>query len=178
MRLRFTFLSFSLFISISFACFASKSVAISHAVANAPSSFSMPLWFENFKKTASPRQMYQFLQAMPKGGDLHHHLSGSGFSEWWYELAADPTQNGGYTYYTQVNNRKCQSDKTQSDNQSPLRFHTISETTWVTLPDCLQQNYTELALLNEDQKQDFMDSIRLHTPSEGRDEFSLHIGNG
>ncbi|WOI36148.1 adenosine deaminase [Alteromonas sp. CI.11.F.A3] len=174
MRLRLTFLPFYLVVFISLSSFAYKSVAASSAVADSSpsnSSFSMPLWFEDFKKTASPRQMYQFLHAMPKGGDLHHHLSGSGFSEWWYELGSDPTKNGGYTYYTQVNNRKCKSDKPQSDNQNPLRFHTISETTWVTLPDCLQQNYTELALLNEDQKQDFMDSIRLHTPSEGRDEF-------
>ncbi|MDO6539799.1 adenosine deaminase [Alteromonas stellipolaris] len=164
MRLRLTILPFYLVLFISLTSLAYKSVAASNAVAD--SSFSMSLWFENFKKTATPRQMYQFLQAMPKGGELHHHLSGSGFSEWWYELGADPTQNGGYTYYTQVSDRKCQSDK-----QSALRFHTISETTWMTLPDCLQQNYTELALLNENQKQDFMDSIRLHTPSEGREEF-------
>ena len=164
MRLRLTILPFYLVLFISLTSLAYKSVAASSAVAD--SSFSMSLWFENFKKTATPRQMYQFLQAMPKGGELHHHLSGSGFSEWWYELGADPTKNGGYTYYTQVSDKKCQSDK-----QSALRFHTISETTWMTLPDCLQENYTELALLNENQKQDFMDSIRLHTSSEGREEF-------
>ena len=114
MRLRLTFLPFYLVVFISLTSFAYKSVAASSAVANssfstpeftstsfsASSSFSMPLWFEGFKKTATPQQMYQFLHAMPKGGDLHHHLSGSGFSEWWYELAADPTKNGGYTYYT------------------------------------------------------------------------------
>lgn len=180
MRLRLTFLPFYLVVFISLTSFAYKSVAASSAVANssfstpeftptsfsASSSFSMPLWFEGFKKTATPQQMYQFLQVMPKGGDLHHHLSGSGFSEWWYELAADPTKNGGYTYYTQVSIKPC-----HSDPQSALRFHTISETTWAKLPQCIQKNYTELGLLDNNLKREFMDSIRLHTASEGREEF-------
>ena len=95
MRLRLTFLPFYLVVFISLTSFAYKSVAASSVVTDSStsnSSFSMPLWFEDFKKTATPRQMYQFLQAMPKGADLHHHLSGSGFSEWWYELGADPTK--------------------------------------------------------------------------------------
>ncbi|MDO6567464.1 adenosine deaminase [Alteromonas sp. 1_MG-2023] len=130
------------------------------------SSFSMPAWFEDFKKSASPLQMYTFLQTMPKGGELHHHLSGAGFSEWWYELAADPTKNGGYTYYTQVGNENC-----NSQYYVALRFHTISKTTRALLPECVQENYTELALLSKNQKQAFMDSIRLHDASEGREEF-------
>ena len=80
MRLRLTFLPFYLVVFISLTSFAYKSVAAPSAVANSSSStstpFSMPLWFEGFKKTATPRQMYQFLHAMPKGGDLHHHLCG------------------------------------------------------------------------------------------------------
>src|SRR6266478_3019913 len=33
-------------------------------------------WFEEVKKTATPTQLYRFLYAMPKGGDLHNHLPG------------------------------------------------------------------------------------------------------
>ncbi|CAD5280763.1 Adenosine deaminase [Alteromonas sp. 38] len=168
MRLRLTLLSFPLVVFICLTSVAIKSAATPSSVASSSTSsfFSMPLWFESFKQTATPRQMYQFLQAMPKGGDLHHHLSGSGFSEWWYELAADPTKNGGYTYYTLVSNTLCHSGK-----QSALRFHTISKTTWARLPPCIQKNYTELGLLDDNLKREFMDSIRLHTPSEGREEF-------
>ena len=44
-------------------------------------------WFEDFKAEATKEQLHQFLYEMPKGGDLHHHMSGSGFAEWWFELA-------------------------------------------------------------------------------------------
>ena len=39
-------------------------------------------WFTEFKQTATPQQLYNFLYLLPKGGDLHHHLGGSNFSEW------------------------------------------------------------------------------------------------
>ena len=55
-------------------------------------------WFENFKKNASDKQLYQFLYNMPKGADLHHHASGTGFPRWWYELATNSKLNGGYSY--------------------------------------------------------------------------------
>ncbi|WP_334063414.1 hypothetical protein [Alteromonas genovensis] len=47
----------------------------------AASSPSMSEWFNAFKQRATPAQMYNFLHAMPKGGDIHHHLSGAGMSE-------------------------------------------------------------------------------------------------
>ena len=47
-------------------------------------------WFTEFKQTATPKQLYNFLYLLPKGGDLHHHLGGSNFGEWWYELATQP----------------------------------------------------------------------------------------
>ena len=44
-------------------------------------------WFDDTKNTGSDADLYRTLYYMPKGGDLHNHLSGSNFSEWWYELA-------------------------------------------------------------------------------------------
>ena len=44
-------------------------------------------WFEDVKKNASPEQLYTFLYALPKGGDLHNHLEGSILSEWLWEAA-------------------------------------------------------------------------------------------
>ena len=64
-------------------------------------------WFEKFKHNATPQQLYEFLYLLPKGGDLHHHLSGSNFSEWWYEFASKPQLNGGYRYYTKVLIKQC-----------------------------------------------------------------------
>jgi len=41
-------------------------------------------WFDTIKQQDN---LYDFLYQMPKGGDLHNHLSCSGHAEWWYESA-------------------------------------------------------------------------------------------
>ena len=58
--------------------------------------------FEAIKRTATPAQLYTFLYALPKGGDLHNHLGGAIRPEWWYAIATDPARNGGDTFYTRV----------------------------------------------------------------------------
>ena len=63
-------------------------------------------WFEEFKKTATPQQLYTFLYALPKGGDLHNHLQGAVLSEWMWD-AALAAKAHGYTYYTKVSIQNC-----------------------------------------------------------------------
>ena len=65
------------------------------------------VWFENFKKTATDAELHAFLYAMPKGGDLHQHLSGSVFVEWWWQLALNETEHGD-VFYTRLNIGHCQ----------------------------------------------------------------------
>jgi adenosine deaminase CECR1 len=57
--------------------------------------------FEEIKR-AAPAELYTFLYALPKGGDLHNHLGGAVRSEWWYDVATDPARNGGDVFYTRV----------------------------------------------------------------------------
>jgi hypothetical protein len=52
-----------------------------------PADTDTAAWFERFKAEATDEELYRFLYAMPKGGDLHNHLSGSILSEWFYDLA-------------------------------------------------------------------------------------------
>jgi adenosine deaminase CECR1 len=54
-------------------------------------------WFERVKATATPEQLYTFLYALPKGGDLHNHLQGAILSEWMWDSALAQEQRG-YTY--------------------------------------------------------------------------------
>src|SRR5690349_5629681 len=44
-------------------------------------------YFESIRK--SPPQLMAFLLKMPKGGDLHNHLSGSVYAEHYIEWAAE-----------------------------------------------------------------------------------------
>ena len=63
-------------------------------------------WFEQFKAEATPEQLYRFLYALPKGGDLHNHLSGGVRSEWMWDAAIAQGEHG-YRYYTKVRINNC-----------------------------------------------------------------------
>ena len=130
-------------------------------------------WFEKFKQQASPEQLYEFLYLLPKGGDLHHHLSGSNFSEWWYELATKPSLNGDYQYYTQLFAKHCQADNTAefSSIGNFLAFRTIQHSNYQQLSDCQKSEYKALSKLTAAEKRGWLNSIRLDKTSEGRNEF-------
>ena len=57
------------------------------ASAQAPSEQNTARYFETIRK--SPAQLWAFLLKMPKGGDLHNHLSGSIYAESYIQWAAE-----------------------------------------------------------------------------------------
>ena len=132
-----------------------------------------PHWFESFKQQASNTALYNFLYALPKGGDLHHHLGGSGFSHWWYTLATDEKTNGGYRYYTKVFIKQCHGYGNNEFGRNPqlLLFKTIQHSHYAALNDCEKSEYRDLVTLSDEQKSAWMNSIRLDKPFEGRAEF-------
>ncbi len=133
----------------------------------------MDQWFRDFKQSASASQMYDFLWTLPKGGDLHNHLSGAGFSEWWYDIATDQKRNGGYQYYTKVKINQCLGFGANEFGRGRqlLLFKTIQASTYNSLSQCQQGEYKKLEALSKDEKQGFLNSIRLDKDYEGRDEF-------
>ena len=130
-------------------------------------------WFTEFKETATPQQLYNFLYLLPKGGDLHHHLGGSNFSEWWYELATQPEQNGGYHYYTRTVIKHCKGYGTNEFGSAPqsLLFRNIQHSHYNALSQCEKSEYHLLSELNHKQKTAWLHSIRLDKTFEGRSEF-------
>ena len=60
-------------------------------------------WFDAFKTSATDTALHDFLYNMPKGGDLHQHLSGSIFSEWWWQLALGKPAQGEIFFYPTPN---------------------------------------------------------------------------
>ena len=122
--------------------------------------------FEEIKRAASPAQLYAFLYEMPKGGDLHSHLSGSGLPEWWLAAGTDPKRNGGDRFYT----RRIRADCPRESAEPPL-FQTIRRHTWRQLPECQQGEYVPLDALGPDERAEWLSSLRLDRPGEGRQEF-------
>lgn len=129
-------------------------------------------WFERFKTEASDEELYRFLYAMPKGGDLHNHLSGSILSEWFYELALQQAEKG-YHYYTRVAINNCRPYGGNAFVEAPylLMFLNIQESRYQYLDDCEQSEYLPLDQLDEAQRAAWQDSMRLDKVWEGRDEF-------
>lgn len=129
-------------------------------------------WFEEFKQVASDEELYRFLYAMPKGGDLHNHLSGSIRSEWLYDMAIEQEARG-YRYYTRVRINNCRPYGDNAFGESPylLLFVTIQASRYEQLNDCEKSEYLALSDLSPKQKDAWLNSLRLDKPYEGRDEF-------
>jgi len=133
----------------------------------------MGAWFERLKAEASDEELYRFLYAMPKGGDLHNHISGSIRSEWFYRLALSQAERG-YRYYTRVRINNCRAyggDAFSRDDPYLLFFRNIQQSRYDALGPCEQGEYAALDALDPVQKQGWLDSLRLDKPHEGRREF-------
>ena len=129
-------------------------------------------WFDDIRKSGSTQDLYRVLHYMPKGGDLHNHLSGSIFSKSWYELAVAQNERG-YQYHTKVRIENCVGYGGNEFDRAPyyLMFRNISSTEYNELNDCEKREYKTLEDLDEEEKTGWLESIRLDKPYEGRDEF-------
>jgi adenosine deaminase CECR1 len=129
-------------------------------------------WFEEVKATATPAQLYRFLYALPKGGDLHNHLPGAVRSEWFWD-AAMAEEPRGYVYYTRVRIENCA--PYGHDEFAPakelLLFKTIQANSYQTLDACGKSEFKRLQDLDAREREAWLNSMRLDQPYEGRNEF-------
>jgi adenosine deaminase CECR1 len=129
-------------------------------------------WFEEFKATATPAQLYRFLYALPKGGDLHNHLGGAVRSEWFWDAAMAAEQQG-YVYYTRVRIENCApyGHNEFGGSKALLLFKDIQASQYETLDACGKSEFKRLQDLDAREKQAWLDSMRLDQSYEGRNEF-------
>ena len=129
-------------------------------------------WFDAIRDGDDKEALYRTLYYMPKGGDLHNHLSGAVFSEWWYELALAQKERG-YEYYTKVRIENCRdfSGNAFANARYYLLFRNISALEYAQLDECEKGEYKRLADLDDREKSGWLNSVRLDKPDEGRDDF-------
>ncbi|MEM1403163.1 MAG: adenosine deaminase [Pseudomonadota bacterium] len=137
-----------------------------------PASDDPAEWFETFKQSATDEELYRFLYAMPKGGDLHNHLSGSIISEWFMDLAL-AQEARGYQYYTKVRINNCRPYGSNAFSTSPyfMLFANLQQTSFDRLDDCEKSEYVPLTELSQEQREGWLNSLRIDKDYEGRDEF-------
>src|SRR5882762_6259690 len=80
--------------------------------------------FEEIKQSASRQELYAFLWALPKGGDLHNHFIQTFPAHQWYEAATDPKRNHGNRYFTRLRSLACGADEAPF-----VMFHMIQRST-------------------------------------------------
>jgi adenosine deaminase CECR1 len=122
--------------------------------------------FEEIKKAATPRQLYQFLFDLPKGGDLHNHGGLASYAEVWFTFATDSAHNHGNRFYTLTRFANC-----PGDTDALPRFYTVQRSTWEKLPTCFKGQYEPLNDLTPTQRSEWISSMMLDKPGEGRNEF-------
>jgi adenosine deaminase CECR1 len=138
----------------------------------APSAQAAERWFEDVKAGATPEQLYRFLYALPKGGDLHNHLTGAVRSEWFWD-AALAAEARGYVYYTRVRIENCApyGHNEFGGARALLLFKDIQASTFEKLDACAKSEFKRLQDLDAREKPAWLASMRLDQPYEGRDEF-------
>jgi len=122
--------------------------------------------FEEIRKSATPQQLYAFLYDLPKGGDLHHHFGLAIPPEGWFERATAEPRMRGDEFYTRLRISFC-----PDDTGPPVRFHTVQRATWQKFSDCRKADYTPLASLSAELRAQWISSLKLDRPGEGRHEF-------
>src|SRR6266498_4047065 len=117
--------------------------------------------FEEIKKSPSPTELYSFLYALPKGGDLHHHTVLSVWASVLYNAATSKETAARNTFYTLTKFGNCAG----SDDARP-RFHNIQRATYGALGQCEKAEYQPLASLSPELKTAWMSSLILDRPGE------------
>ena len=126
--------------------------------------------YEEIRRSATPQQLYAFLYALPKGGDLHHHSGLSVYASVWYNVATSERTLRRHTFYTRVHPKVCNG----IEDPAP-RFSTIQQSTYEQLDPCRKEQFQPLQKLSPALKEEWISSLVLDRPGEGRDEFFERI---
>ena len=127
--------------------------------------------YEEILKSASPSELYAFLFALPKGGDLHQHNGLSVYADVWYAGATSAKTLRRNSFYTLTKFGNCAG----ADDSLP-RFTTIQRSAYEALDSCQKAEYQALTDLSPELKAAWKSSLILDKPGEGRDEFFERIG--
>lgn len=129
--------------------------------------------YDLIKREASDVELYRFLYAMPKAGDIHHHMGGGFLARRWYALGTDPKRNGGQRFYTRHRITPGTERSAPQRRTSPHIYFwmTLNQMEYDKLDSTLRGDFKPLDALDEAEREAWISSVKLDRPGEGRDEF-------
>lgn len=129
--------------------------------------------YDAIKRKATDVELYRFLYAMPKAGDIHHHLGGGFLARRWYAVATDRRRNGGQTFYTRCRISPGTDGFPPQWRNSPHVYFwlTLNQAEFDKLPAAQRADFKPLDALDDAERETWISSVKLDRPGEGRDEF-------
>jgi adenosine deaminase CECR1 len=126
--------------------------------------------FIEIRDRAKAGELYRFLYAMPKGGDLHHHAGLSFFAEKLLELGREAAKDG-YRYYTRLRVGDCN----PAQNGPFLRYENIAGAAYDALDACQRKDFKPLGELTAAEREGWISALIVDQAGEGRNEFFEEI---
>ncbi|WP_035958816.1 adenosine deaminase family protein [Bryobacter aggregatus] len=126
--------------------------------------------FAEIRDRATPQQLYSFLYALPKGGDLHHHAGLSIYARTALEVGLKQRQNG-YRVYTRTSFHDCG----DNENGAVILYQNINSANYAKLSPCRQSDFTPFDDLSATQRSAWISALILDQPGETRNEFFEEI---
>ncbi len=129
--------------------------------------------YDTIKREATDAELYRFLYAMPKAGDIHHHLGGGFLARRWYAVATDKRRNGGQIFYTRYRISPGADGAPPQWRNSPHVYFwlTLNQAEHDKLPASQRADFKPLDALTDAERETWISSVKLDRPGEGRDEF-------
>ena len=114
------------------------------------------LIFEDLKRNATKEELYHFLYALPKGGDIHHHFGGGMLPEMWFDVATDKSRNGDQEFYTRhrVSGYFKTDVNKHRDSRNRMFWTTISESIFKSLPAPARTDFKAMTSLNQEEREE------------------------
>ncbi len=129
--------------------------------------------FEQVKKQGTKEDIYRFLYALPKAGDIHHHLGGGILPDVMFDVATDTRRNGGQRFFTRyrVDTSAGRLPFVPDYTSQLTQWLTIHETTYNKLPSDQQAQFKAMEDLSTDERAAWEMSIVLDKNGEQVHEF-------
>ncbi len=152
-------------------------VTMSQGPSNSVSGSAIEATWQAIQEEASPEDLYRCLYALPKGGDIHHHLGGGMLPEMIWEILTDPARNGGQQFYarTGISSLNLIDAVRHRDSRNLSAWVTIAHHTYQSLNLDVRRDFKRLEDLSADEKRVWMKAMFLDNDGEGRDEFFEYI---
>lgn len=133
--------------------------------------------YDRIKREATDTELYRFLYALPKGGDLHHHLGGGFLARRWFAVATDPQRNGGQEFYTRhrISRAPALGESNLFSQRHSAFWMTLRRADYEKLDANDRRDFKPLAALDDTERAIWISSVKLDRAEEGRDEFFEYI---